>query len=365
MQKKLEKYISEFPGQKARVIAKKLGLERAKVSRFLHESDLFIQEDCAWHLIESKTLELDLPDKWITATSFERFLSGSECLFGCNAVNIVISFQEKSSIKLDAGIRLLFLINMLARSGKNVTLNFSRCQQAKGYLNRAGFFDALDEKIIVLPARPKSSTAKVYRGGSNKLVEFAEIHANLKKYDNAIPDVLTNTFIKHSSEEYEVPAYNLFSELCENIVEHSNSPIPGVVAMQVYSNAARPHIQIVISDAGDGLCNTLRPALKKNNTLGKKFDIDKMSDGELLAIAYTRGGLSRKNITSDDCGGLGLFTSGLGIKRYGANLMIRLDTCQVELKFENNRFVIHKEHSNLPKLPGTHIYFQFFIDKTE
>ncbi|MCG9729590.1 hypothetical protein L1D44_06960 [Shewanella sp. Isolate13] len=366
MLKKIEQYINEFPGQKARVIARKLGLDRAKVSRHLHGSDNYYQdEDSAWHLVDSRTLVLELPNTWITSVNFERFLSHSENLFDCNAANITFSFHEKSAIKLDAGIRLLFLINSLSITGKGVNLDFSRCPKARSYLNRAGFFDALDENVVVLPSRPKRSKAKMYRGTSSKLVEFAKIHADIDKYDNAIPGVLTNTFIKHSSIEYEGAAFNLFSELCENIVEHSNSPVPGAAAMQVYSNAAKPHIQVVVSDAGEGICNTLRPVLRENNTLGDDFDIDSMSDGELLAIAYTQGGLSRKNVQSSDCGGLGLFTSGLGIKKHDANLLIRLSNYQVSLKYENNKFVIDKEDFDLPKLPGTHIYFQFFIDKSE
>jgi hypothetical protein len=362
MHQKLTDYIRKNPGKKARTISKELKLDRSKVSRFLHASDDFFQENYDWHLRTDSEVVLYLPNKWITTTIFEKFLAKTGCLFEDPYKIIKIVFEEKSYIKLDAGIRLLFLINMLILAKKDVILDFKKCEKVSSYLNRAGFFDALDPTISVIPSRPKRSTAKIYKGNSNNLVEFAKIIPDADKYDNAIPNVLTNSFITHTSPNYEGAAYNLFTELCENIVQHSDSPIPGIAAMQVYNNAPKPHVQIVISDAGIGICNTLRPALKLNNTLQENISLDDLSDGELLAIAYTNGGLSRKNIDSDDEGGLGLRTSGLGTKKHNAKLLIRLEKSQFELIYEKGSFLAVREQENLPRLPGTHISFQFAID---
>jgi len=360
MKNKLKDYIRNNPGLRAKVISKELNLVKPEVSKFLHDSNEFEQRDYSWYLVNQFDLLVELPDKWLHYTGFEKFLVDTGCLFSSQEKSICFVFPKKCQLMLIIGARLLFLLNSLNLSGKEITLDFSKNKKLEEYLDRAGFFDALNRTVQVFPERIGESKAKIYKGNTNALVEFASIEADLDSYDGAIANALTQSFVSYSSKEFSDAAYNLFSELCQNIAEHSNSPIPGIAAFQCYSNASKPHLQVVISDLGDGIANTLRPALKNKSGLG--FDLNTISDFELIARAFTEIGLSQKNIGDVDGRGLGLFTSGLAMKKHNAMLFIRQETSQCRLVYENEKFAVKSETLNLAKLPGTHICFQFYID---
>jgi len=356
----LKDYIRKNPGLRARAISKDLNLVQAEVSKLLHDSSEFEQNDYSWYIINQFDLFVELPDKWLHYKTFEKFLVDTGCLFTGQEKSICIVFPKKCQLMLIIVARLLFLINSLDLSGKEITLDFSKSKKLESYLDRAGFFDALNKSVQVFPERTGLSAAKIYKGNTDALVEFALIEADLDLYDGAIANALTQSFVSNSSQEFSGAAYNLFSELCQNIAEHSNSPIPGIAAFQCYSKASKPHLQVVISDLGDGIANTLRPALI--NKPGLDFDLDAISDFELIAKAFTEIGLSQKNIGDTDGRGLGLFTSGLAMKKHNAMLFIRQETSQCRLVYENEKFIVKSETLNLSKLPGTHICFQFYID---
>jgi hypothetical protein len=360
MKNKLKDYIRKNPGLRAKVISKELNLVQPEVSKFLHDSNEFEQKDFSWYLINQFDLLIELPNKWLHYNYFENFLVDTGCLFTSQEKSICIVFPKKCQLMLIIGARLLFLINSLDLSGKEISLDFSKNKKLDGYLDRAGFFDALNTSVQVFPERTGISKAKIYKGNTDALVEFALIEPDKDTYDDAIPNALTRSLVSNLSEKFDGAAYNLFAELCQNIVEHSNSPIPGIAAFQNYANAKPPHLQVVISDLGDGIANTLRPALKDKSELD--FDLDTISDFELIARAFTEAGLSQKNIECDDIGGQGLFASGLAMKKHNTTFFIRQETSQCRLVYENDKFVVTSEKLNLAKLPGTHICFQFNVD---
>ncbi|MBR8842861.1 hypothetical protein [Pseudoalteromonas sp. JC3] len=357
MEKVLDEYLMKHPGRKAKRIAKDLKLDKKKANKYLHGEDKYIQDpDFGWHIINHSYVVLELRNTWITANSFEKSLRKCGCPFREQIKGMLVVFPEECSVMLDAGARILYLANCLVLAGKLVELKFCETGKAFSYLDRAGFFIHLSESITVTPQKPETSMADACRGNAASLLELDSI--NVEDFDESIPDALTSKFVTLSTKEFEGAAYNVFSELCNNVVEHSNSKIDGIAGLQLYgANSDRPHIQIVISDAGLGIAATLRPALEKCKDL--EFDVSDYSDAELIAKAFSMGGLSRLNLNPDDGRGLGLLKSSKGIREHGATLTIRQENMSVILRLESGEISISEEASNLPKLPGTHICFDF------
>lgn len=353
----LESYIKDNPGQRAKSIAKGTQFDKSFISRKLHGSDKFSQdENYGWHVKSNKTDILVLNSGWITAVSFEKSLNACGCLISSQTKNVKVVFAEGCYLMLDAGARLLFLLNSLRLQKKSIELDFTKAKKTLHYLNRAGFIDALEKDILIKP-RPKESTANIHKGNSNTLVELAKI--DLGNYDENIPNELTLKFNTLTNNLYGGAGYNAFSELCNNVVEHSESYLDGIAGLQMYKGRS-PHVQIVISDAGKGIVNTLRPALLENNSVC--FDVRKLTDAQLLVKAITQAGLSRLNKSPDDARGLGLSTGGSGLKDYGAVLSIRQECMHMKLKLKDHKITVVTEKNNVPILPGTHICLDFFID---
>lgn len=355
MENSIDNYLRANPGAKAKVIAKALKLEKSEVSRFLHDREKYFQDDSfGWHITKSIE-ELELYNGWVSAASFEKSLALCADLFADNVSGLKIIFPKNCSVMLDAGARILFLVNRLVLDGKKVELHFCEDGRAFSYLDRAGFFTHLTDAVLVTPTRPENSLVDFYRGNARSLVELARI--DLSNFDESIPNELTTKFVGFAGIELQGAAYNVFSELCNNVVEHSGSQITGIAGLQMYNGGNPPHIQIVISDGGLGIAQTLRPALEASKH--SPFNVSDVSDAELIAKAFSEGGLSRLNQKNDEGRGLGLFKSSKGIRDHDAALHIRQETMYVELRFEGSKMLIATEKHGLPRLPGTHICFDF------
>jgi hypothetical protein len=193
---------------------------------------------------------------------------------------------------VDAGIRLLCLANQLQDAGKIVTLVFDDgVSGTQGYLDRMGFFDLLHPDIRVAPNRPSTSTATVYRSANPSLVEFRAI--NPCQRDKTLPSCLEEalvTAVSHRPDHRALGnmAFTVFSELVDNIYEHSATNFEGYAGLQVYRQG-RP-IKVVVSDSGKSIIETLRPALP---TQYRRFA--NRSDPDLVVEAF-RTGLSRHGI---------------------------------------------------------------------
>src|SRR5688572_21661504 len=116
---------------------------------------------------------IEMPPKWIDSSAFEVALSSDIGPFLTLESAIHVAIPARGWLMVDAGVRLLSLVNQLQSIGKRVTLEFSRDdRQGFDYLNRIGFFDELDKKIVVKPDRPSASAAARYYGSNRGLVEI-------------------------------------------------------------------------------------------------------------------------------------------------------------------------------------------------
>ena len=55
-----------------------------------------------------------------------------------------------------------------------------------GYLNRVGFFECLDSRVDVEPARPMISGATLHRGENRMLAEIARINKDVRDSEESL-----------------------------------------------------------------------------------------------------------------------------------------------------------------------------------
>jgi len=361
MLKKIQKILREFPDIKARSIASKLGVERSKVSSFLHENLDHFQQDqnYCWRL-KSTVLQIEFDsDCWIDCKKFEATLASVESPQESQINSVVFIIPKGCNLLLESIARLISLANQLAYKGKNVTIDFSKYRSSFTYVNRIGFFEHLHNKITILPKRPEFSGAETYKSNNDNLVELAPI--NPENLDKTIPERFKKVFVSHAGAKYEQTAFTVISELYDNVREHSKSPIPGLIGLQLYNNISPRHIQTVISDSGEGIAGTL------NQILAKKYpdileqmkaqDID--PDVFLIKKVFTKGEISR----SDDEGkGLGLKSTLNAASKFNATILVRQKTFEVKFYFRNGKLSKTIQQIEMPPILGTHICFDFILD---
>jgi signal transduction histidine kinase len=357
MLKKIREILTKGPGLRGREIAQKAGLDRKEVNSFLHKhKDIFVQDDnYCWSLIGPLMLELD--SYWVTADSFEQSLAKTGCLLSSEAQTISIKIPDGCKIILAAGARLLSLLNQLIHIGKFVTVDLQECADTKSFLSRAGFFDLLDDQVNVIPSRPKFPAAKLFHGNSSALVEFGSIDP--KKKNNDLIIQLVDRFVHQSSTRYQTAAATVFGELIGNVVEHSDTPINGFAALQKYEGKKK-HIQTVVSDSGLGIAKTLRPSLEEHyGDLYKLYKEETVkSNAGLVKTALCRGGISRFGAGR----GLGFQSSSGQASKFDAEFSVRQERFYLNFKYKNGELVDIDSRLNIPKILGTHLCFDFFVD---
>lgn len=368
MEQEIYRILSEEQGLTGKEIAKRMdgNFDRTTVNRFLavHNEGLRKDKETGkWYLSESKRHVLEIsPVQWVTADIFEDCLSQSGCFFANDADEYVIKFPKGSSILLNAIARILSLINQCAHRNKNVILEFHAKCSSTTYLDRLGFFDNLDSRVIVLPDRPSESRAEKYKGNSEKLFEMSAVDP--KRVDDQIPVKLTQVFTANSSDDYYMAAFTVFSELVDNIEQHSESPFAGFAALQIYKGK-KSHIQTVVSDSGHGVLNTLKPRLHEHYPdVHKSFDwSDKQSDIELLKKIFIEGHLSQFGSNPDgEARGCGLNRSQNYAVKYNAEIIIRQETLELKLVFKDGELFESHPKFDLPIIYGTQVCFDFFLN---
>lgn len=358
----IKKLLNPNTGVMAKTLSRKLTVDKHELNAFLHHrEDLYYQDKISfeWFLVQPKKLIISFPKvKWLTADLFEESLQSAGSPLDSPINNIEFTIAENCSVMVDAASRLLSLCNQLIFIGKEVTVDFSACKQTLSYLNRIGFFDLLDSAILVLPSRPKISKAKIYKGQNHNVKEFGEIDP--KQPDALVPEDLQNAFVIHAGDQYASLALTVISEPFNNVHDHSESPIPGFAALQLYSGSKK-HIQTVISDSGIGIAGTLRRVLeKKYPMLAKKYNPQTtLNDALLIKEVVEKGEISQVNIKGRGCGLKR--THDLAVK-YTANLTIRQQFFEVKLFYKDGELKNFTHTENMPKILGTHICFDFFLD---
>ncbi|HHC6614285.1 TPA: ATP-binding protein [Vibrio parahaemolyticus] len=363
--KKIENILRESPGLTGKQIAKALGVsDKSALNKFIYaNSDGLRQDGWKWFLADDKyVLDLESQSSWIDEIVFEDQFCSSGCLLSSTITKCVIRFPEKCKILLIAGARIIALANQAVFHGKSIELDFTKCPSTKNYLDRLGFFDHLNSKVTVLPSRPTESKAKQYNGNSENLVEIASI--NLDHFDYSLPKNLTKRFAFHAGDDYYQSAFTIFSELIGNVQEHSETPLPGFAALQLYKGKRR-HIQTVISDNGLGIAATLKPNLSKHYPdLFKKLKLDHINtDIDLVRRTLTEGGLSQFGSNPDGAArGLGIKRAQSSAAKYDAEVVVRQPTFELKIVYKNGGLFKIVEKRDLSRINGTQVCFDFYLD---
>lgn len=361
---KIERTLLENPGWKAKDIAKELKLNKKEINSFLYENINFfkVDQEYCWTLKKLKFHIEFTSDCWIGCSKFEKALSKLESPLDSNAETVVFLIPKGCNLLLEAVARLMALVNQLVYRNKNVILDFTKCSTTLHYLNRMGFFEHISKDITVLPRRPKTSTAEVYKGNSEKVIEFGVI--NILEPDDSIPVDLKKRFVVLAGEKYSAAAGTILSELFWNVSEHSESPLPGFVALQHYAQSKIPHIQTVISDSGNGIVGPLKLILDKRYPLvAKEMESSEMSsDVFLLKKIFLDGHISKTKIKGR---GLGISSSNSQAAKFDANISVRQETFEVKFIYKNGELFKFWYELDKSRILGTHICFDFFLDETQ
>lgn len=256
----------------------------------------------------------------------------------------------------DAIVRLLCLFNQLDHCTRRVILDFeSEHSGLLGYLNRIGFFDHLSPPVEVLPARPEVSGAVLHSGKNRGLVEIARIDKNAR--DGRLLERLTGGIESACLSRSDVSAlvgaaWTIFAELIDNVFSHSQTPIDGFAALQVYKRGNC--LKVAVSDSGLGLLETLRPTLRTEHPR-----LAKLSDIELLVEVF-REGISRHGSSR----GCGLKGSAEKAIKFRAELDVRLPAVRVLLVPGKQGYTPNTAfcYRDLPLIWGTHLCFTFRLD---
>lgn len=293
---------------------------------------------------------------WVDGDSFERAVSNKE-LHEDSVREVRFAFPPGCKIMVDAGVRLLSLANQLDSRQKAVTLDFADgILGTMGYLNRMGFFDSLLPGVVVAPARPPFG-ADGSRGQSSVLVEIASISPTSRGRDHDLPGRLAETLEENvpqrpGTKALGQAAFTVFAELIDNIHNHSRTPLPGCVALQVYRRGGR--VKVVVSDSGVGILETLRPVISAVSPLLAQY-----SDTDLIVEAFRRG-VSRHGGGR----GCGLKACADHALKFKAELDVRLPRSRVHLlpSADGYRPNIALCSDGLPLIWGTHVAFDFRLD---
>jgi len=369
MKEKIEQVLSDTPGLKGRQIANKLGLDKKEVNSYLSKQDgfFFKDENHCWFIVQSELLEIQLDgETWIDGLAFDRSIGkvGSPLESGCSSIHFIV--PEGCKIFLEAEARLLAYSNQSIHIGKRVVIDFNDCHETLSWFDRNGFFEMLHEDVVVKPNRPMFSSAELFKGNSEAVYEFGEVDP--LDLDEDIPQRLKHSFVSYAGEQYSQPAFTVLSELFGNVRDHSESPIPGYIALQYYKgfkgrggySGVKPHIQTIVSDSGRGITGTLKPVLEERySEIFNKLDFsDPKSDPLLVCEVFKNGRISQ---SSDEGRGLGLKRSGDVAASYDAVISVREGCFELKLTYKSGKLHKASYELDLPKIMGTHICFDFFL----
>ncbi len=301
--------------------------------------------------------EISFPADWVDSSAMEKVLSAGPSAHATQYSKIEFRFPIDCKVMIDAAVRLLSLFNQLYYSSRNVSLIFEEdgYGSTMGYLNRMGFFDYLAQGIEVLPSRPDISGKDIHGGTNATLVEIARI--NRDERDQELPNALTKALMRScgkraDAKELDGAAWTIFAELIDNIFSHSETPIDGYAALQLYSRGN--NLKVAVSDSGLGIMDTLRPSLKHEfPSLANLSDID-------LLVKIFRQGISRHGTDR----GCGLKGSAKKAMKFKAQLDIRLPTSRLNFIPGHDGYQPDRAfcYDNLPLIWGTHICFTFTLD---
>jgi hypothetical protein len=349
-------FLTENPKSKAKTITSELRINKRELNRLLHDNkDMFEQdEDFKWSIIDmSCSIEFG-GATWLTVKHFEDAFSSNSPLEMPHA-SVIFKLKDGCKPMLDFIGRLLAFCNQLVSAGKQVTLDFEGPKSALSYLDRVGFFDILNEKIVVLPNRPSGNRLRAYKGNNSGVIEFRLIDPIAP--DSDTPKLLRQSFVSCAGTSYFQPAFTILAELYGNVIEHSKTPLPGFACLQFYPKARK--IQTVISDNGLGIIGTLSAVVpQKYPHVARLIAAAEHPGVALLTEVFKKGALSQVDA---DGRGIGLKLSGDVAERFKAKISVRQSDFELRVYYEPEG-VRFSSRLNLPYLAGTHICFEFKLD---
>ncbi|NQS84306.1 ATPase (plasmid) [Pantoea allii] len=350
--------ILKKPGLKANELARELGLTRKELNQILHKKpDIFHKnESFEWSISEGAVSKLSLNSekKWITQNDFEDALKEQGSPLECNIDKVTIEIIGEQPLLFCAVARLLALSNQLADAGKRVTLDFTNNESTVSYLNRACFFARLAPEIAIVPQRPSIEDSEANKAKSISLVELLELGT-----EENVPSRIRDSFISVFGQNEATKLFTVVAEMVGNVEDHSETPIPGFAGLQCYSPGNKQSVVVVVSDSGKGICATLRPALAEHfPKIATMFPSGATaSDAKLILYAMNNRGLSRTGKGR----GAGLHTSREKAELLKAKVTIRQENFSVHLSYSNGALEKKQWKLDLPKLPGTHVVFEFSL----
>lgn len=318
----------------------------SSIQHQINELEVSSQNRC-----DVEQCEIVLPPHWFKGAHLDRALIQVSSPYSPLCRKVMFNFPVGAHMMLEAGIRILSMANYLCAQGKEVFFKFDD-PNVFSYLNRMEFFIHLDPRIIVLPNRPDFT----FKGRSDSLVEIGEIVPGKKI--GTLPGKLTATFCNKAGVSNDSTlgdaAYTVFGEMIGNVQEHSKTRLSGYAALQVYQpRRTSTYIQVVVSDSGLGVVNTIRPALHRWYPA-----YEKLADSKIIEKMFEEG-LSRHGPHKGR--GLGLRRSWQQAMKTNSRLVIRQGTCSVTLKHRGSK-EIPNIHEDLAPIHGTHISFEFYLD---
>lgn len=303
-------------------------------------------------------IEAAFPAKWVGPPTFEEVISECNPL-GAAVSDVCLHFPDGCKLLINTVLKVLSLANQLATKRRSVRIRFdsSGPSTLMGYLDRMGFFGALDPNILVEPSPPTISAHGLHFGGNDGLIEIRRLDPNNRAQVNHLPGKLANEVMgvmrrRKSAKHLDKEIFTVFAELIGNFYDHSKSSIPGFLVAQTYDRSNS--LIIAISDSGLGITATLRR--------DRPADFKNMSDAELLVQVFNEG-VSRYGSKSGR--GCGLYQCGKISIRHSADLWIRTPTDQVHLKPARTQLAPNMAYcqTQLGQLEGNHLAFEFTLDK--
>jgi hypothetical protein len=273
---------------------------------------------------------------------------------------VTFDLRQVTFASLDALTSMLCLFNRLAAGGAQVTLNWDEDQQSFGYAERMGFFGVLHDDVDVEPQRPPrgSSTFDVYSDRNPLLLELTPLPVNSQDAGDAALRKLATRLEENLSGRARASdavgrIWTCASETVSNVYEHSESPVPALIAVQRYSSKERGvRLQLVIADAGLGLATTIRTG--NPAAAGTKSDVD-------LIVAAFKQGLSSKLERGRGCG---LTQCARLAALYAGNLRVRTGATWAKLITKSQKGWTAGFYDNEAAfVSGTQIVFDFYLDR--
>ncbi len=262
----------------------------------------------------------------------------------------LLLYQEKSSIDLQeisfidpyGMVGLLEIGEFFVSRGVQKTLLLPRSEEVLTYLQRMDFFQFAEKYFILEPLNPQRGEKGLRSSHTDVLLEITaieqtdDIHFIVRKVKERAHAILC------AHLHYDENAINGFivalSEICQNIIEHSE--YKGLVGIQKYhfQNLNRNVVKIAVMDIGRGFKESLSERFQL------KSDLDAIEKGLLH-------GASR---FADKGRGHGLSAVRRFVKQWEGKLSIRSGTAKLSIIPQWARGKA-KEH-NLAYFPGAQIH---------